>query len=566
MDYKLEISNYIKIQNLTNDQIYNLLTPSINITMGDYSLPCFTFAKVLKKSPTIIAEQLVNTIQTNEWLNKVQAVNGYVNFYLNRQVVSSKVLANTLQKGENFAKTNEGNNKTIVMDYSSVNIAKQMHIGHLFTTTIGNSLSKIYKFLGYKTVGLNYLGDYGVQFGNIIAAHKIFGSEEQLKNEGIDYVQKMYAKSKEQIAIDEDFEQLGKDWFLKIENKDKEATRLFDLFKQATLEDVMPIFELLDITFDEWKGELYYSDKMDNVIKQLNEKGLLQKSRGRQIVDLEQDNLKVAVIVKEDGTTRYITRDLAAAIDRYKKYEFEKCLYITAYEQNLHFAQFFKILEKLGYEFSKKLMHVSYGRVRLPEGKLSSRYGAKALLKDIFKSSITQAEKIIEAKNPELKNKKHVAKTVGVGAVVYGALANNKSKDSVFNLDEALSFEGETAPYMQYTYARCNSIIKKYENLNLSNNIVADYSGINSDEAFEIIKIINNFNNTIKQAAYKYEPSIISKAIMNLSKNFNKFYHEYKIIDENEQITKARVNLTIATQTALKLGLNLLGINVVEEM
>ena len=360
--------------------------------------------------------------------------------------------------------------------------------------------------------------------------------------------------------------QLGKDWFLKIENKDKEATRLFDLFKQATLEDVMPIFELLDITFDEWKGELYYSDKMDNVIKQLNEKGLLQKSRGRQIVDLEQDNLKVAVIVKEDGTTRYITRDLAAAIDRYKKYEFEKCLYITAYEQNLHFAQFFKILEKLGYEFSKKLMHVSYGRVRLPEGKLSSRYGAKALLKDIFKSSITQAEKIIEAKNPELKNKKHVAKTVGVGAVVYGALANNKSKDSVFNLDEALSFEGETAPYMQYTYARCNSIIKKYENLNLSNNIVADYSGINSDEAFEIIKIINNFNNTIKQAAYKYEPSIISKAIMNLSKNFNKFYHEYKIIDENEQITKARVNLTIATQTALKLGLNLLGINVVEEM
>jgi arginyl-tRNA synthetase len=566
MDYKLEISNYIKIQNLTNDQIYNLLTPSINITMGDYSLPCFTFAKVLKKPPTIIAEQLVNTIQTNEWLNKVQAVNGYVNFYLNRQVVSSKVLANTLQKGENFAKTNEGNNKTIVMDYSSVNIAKQMHIGHLFTTTIGNSLSKIYKFLGYKTVGLNYLGDYGVQFGNIIAAHKIFGSEEQLKNEGIDYVQKMYAKSKEQIAIDEDFEQLGKDWFLKIENKDKEATRLFDLFKQATLEDVMPIFELLDITFDEWKGELYYSDKMDNVIKQLNEKGLLQKSRGRQIVDLEQDNLKVAVIVKEDGTTRYITRDLAAAIDRYKKYEFEKCLYITAYEQNLHFAQFFKILEKLGYEFSKKLMHVSYGRVRLPEGKLSSRYGAKALLKDIFKSSITQAEKIIEAKNPELKNKKHVAKTVGVGAVVYGALANNKSKDSVFNLDEALSFEGETAPYMQYTYARCNSIIKKYENLNLSNNIVADYSGINSDEAFEIIKIINNFNNTIKQAAYKYEPSIISKAIMNLSKNFNKFYHEYKIIDENEQITKARVNLTIATQTALKLGLNLLGINVVEEM
>lgn len=566
MDFKAKISKHIKIDGLTEGEIYELLSITTNIKMGDFSLPCFVLAKTLRMSPNVIAQNITNEIIQTEWLNKVEAAGGYVNFYLNRQFVSGQVLKNVLSEGSSFAKSDEGKGKTIVMDYSSVNIAKQMHIGHLSTTAIGNSLNKIYKFLGYKTVGLNYLGDYGIQFGNIIAAHKTFGSEQELISGGIDYVQKMYAKSR--IAVeDEDFEELGKFWFSQIEKKDAEAIRLFNIFKELTLTDVKPIFDLLNMTFDEWKGELYYCDKMQPVVEELKRKNLLIESRDRRIVDLEEDGLNVAVIVKEDGSTRYLTRDLAAAIDRYNTYSFDKCLYITAYEQNLHFAQLFKVLEKMNYDFAKNLVHVSYGRVSLPEGKLSSRGGAKALLKDIFNSAIERANEIIENKNPNLKNKDEVAKAVGVGAVIYGALANQKTKDSVFILEDALSFEGETAPYMQYTYARCASVIKKYNELNLNKKPLPNYNAVVSDEAFEIVKIINNFSSIIKEAANKYEPSIISKAVMSLAKNFNRFYHECKIIDaENLAVMEARVELVKTTQIILRLGLNLLGIQVVEEM
>ncbi|MDD4211691.1 MAG: arginine--tRNA ligase [Clostridia bacterium] len=566
MDFKAKISKHIKIDGLTEGEIYELLSITTNIKMGDFSLPCFVLAKTLRMSPNVIAQNITNEVIQTEWLNKVEAAGGYVNFYLNRQFVSGQVLKNVLSEGSSFAKSDEGKGKTIVMDYSSVNIAKQMHIGHLSTTAIGNSLNKIYKFLGYKTVGLNYLGDYGIQFGNIIAAHKTFGSEQELISGGIDYVQKMYAKSR--IAVeDEDFEELGKFWFSQIEKKDAEAIRLFNIFKELTLTDVKPIFDLLNMTFDEWKGELYYCDKMQPVVEELKRKNLLIESRDRRIVDLEEDGLNVAVIVKEDGSTRYLTRDLAAAIDRYNTYSFDKCLYITAYEQNLHFAQLFKVLEKMNYDFAKNLVHVSYGRVSLPEGKLSSRGGAKALLKDIFNSAIERANEIIENKNPHLKNKDEVAKAVGVGAVIYGALANQKTKDSVFILEDALSFEGETAPYMQYTYARCASVIKKYNELNLNKKPLPNYNAVVSDEAFEIVKIINNFSSIIKEAANKYEPSIISKAVMSLAKNFNRFYHECKIIDaENLAVMEARVELVKTTQIILRLGLNLLGIQVVEEM
>jgi arginyl-tRNA synthetase len=564
MDYKLKLSEAVKIEGLSKEEVHNLLTPSISAKMGDYSLPCFTLAKQLKQSPIIIANSVASKVNTNELIARVEAVNGYVNFFLNRANVTQAVVEAVLNKKENFAKQNLGNNKTIVMDYSSVNIAKQMHIGHLYTTAIGNALNQMYKYMGYRTVGLNYLGDFGVQFGEIIAAHKTFGSEDELLHGGIEYIQKMYAKSKSESKENEEFAELGKYWFHKIETRDKEAIRLFEIFKTITLAEVKPIFDLLNISFDEWKGELYYSDKMDAVLDELEQKNLLQLSRGRKIVNLEEDNLNVAVIVKEDGTTRYITRDLAAAIDRFNTYQFDKCLYITAYEQNLHFAQLFQILQKMGYEFSKNMVHVSYGRVSLPEGKLSSRGGAKALLKDIFNESIKRAEVIINEKNASLNGKKEVAKAVGVGAVIFGALNTQKIKDTVFNMEDALSFEGETAPYMQYTYARCASVLRKLQNRSLSEP--ADYTQILGDEAFEIVKTLNNFTNIIADVLEKFEPSILSKALMGLSKNFNKFYHDYKILDENDATTKARVNLTIAVKTALKLGLNLLGISVVEEM
>jgi len=565
MDYKLQIAKLISNLNLVVDEIYSQLTPSINSEMGDYSLPCFKMAKELKKSPVLIASELANSFKIVSPIEKIEAVNGYVNFFLKKSEVSKEVIENVVYKGENFAKLNIGTGKTIVLDYSSVNIAKQMHIGHLYTTAIGNSLNNIYKYLGYKTVGLNYLGDYGLQFGEIIAAHKTFGSEQELKLGGIEYIQKMYAKGKDESKENEEFAELGKYWFLQIEQKNEEAMRLFEVFKEITLNEVKPIFELLNIHFDEWKGELYYSDKMNEIINELENSGLMKESRGRKIVDLKKENLNVAVIVKEDGSTRYITRDLAAGIDRYRSYKFDKCLYITAYEQNLHFAQLFKILEKLGYEFAKNMVHVSYGRVSLPEGKLSSRMGAKALLKDIFKESIYRASEIINEKNPNLNNKDEVAKAVGIGAVMFGALNSQKIKDTVFNMEEALSFEGETAPYMQYTYARACSILRKYNELKTKNN-TPNYSQILGSEAFEIIKTLNNFGDVIIEAVEKYEPSILSRTLMNLCKNFNKFYHDYKVLDEDANIMEARVNLVLAVKTALKLGLNLLGLSVVEEM
>ncbi len=566
MDYKVKISKHLKIEGLTREEIYELLTPTANIKMGDYSMPCFSLAKVMRKAPKTIAEDIVVGIKKTEWLPKIEAVNGYINFYLNRELVANEVLERVLMYGEDFAKSKEGNGKTILLDYSSVNIAKQMHIGHLSTTALGNALKNIYSHLGYKTVGINYLGDYGSQFGDIIAYHKLFGSKEELKNGGIDYIQKVYGKSKELRAEDDDFLQKSKEWFLKIENKDKEAIELFEEIKEITLNDVKPLFKLLKMEFDEWKGELYYSDKMEPVIKELKDKGLMVESQGAQIVNLEADDLGVALILKSDGSTIYTTRDLAAAIDRYNTHKFHKVLYVTSYDQNLHFAQFFKILEKLGYEWAKGLVHVSYGRVSLPDGKLSSRLGAKGLLKDVFNNAINKSLETIEAKNPNLKNKQEVAEAVGVGAVTYGALANAKIKDIVFNMEEALSFEGETAPYMQYTYARCSSVLRKHKEMFSHNTTDADYSAINSDEAFEIIKTINNLNNTIKASAEKYEPSILSRAVMNVCKNFNKFYHEYKIIDSDAGVTSARIALTKATRISIEVGLNLLGIQIVEEM
>lgn len=565
MDYKLKVSELIHIEGLSQKEIYDLLSPSATTQMGDYSLPCFSLAKTLKKSPVIIAQSVVEGVEKNELLEKVEAVNGYVNLFLNRAKVTEQVIETVLEKGENFAKQNLGQGKVVVMDYSSVNIAKQMHIGHLYTTAIGNSLNQMYSFLGYKTVGLNYLGDYGIQFGDIIAAHKTIGSEQELLSGGIEYVQKMYAQSKTLAKEDEAFAELGKFWFSQIEKRDQEAMRLFEIFKTITLAEVMPIFSLLNITFDEWKGEQYYSDKMDGVLEVLEKSGIMELSRGRKIVNLESDGLNVAVVVKEDGSSRYITRDLAAAIDRYNTYHFDKCLYVTAYEQNLHFAQFFKVLEKLGYDWAKNLVHVSYGRVSLPEGKLSSRGGAKALLKDIFNEAMLRAEEIINDKNPNLKNKQEVAKAVGIGAVMFGALNSQKIKDTVFNMEDALSFEGETAPYMQYTYARCASVLRKFSGIEQQNS-APDYTQVLGDEAFELIKTLNNFGQIIVDSAQKYEPYLLSKAVMSLSKNFNKFYHDHKIITENKQTTQARVNLVSAVKTALKLGLGLLGISTVEEM
>ena len=561
MDYKRYISEKLKIEGMSVEEIYGLIALPPTSDMGDYALPCFKLAKILRKSPVAIAETLKENFPIDEVISEVSAVNGYLNFKVDKTSLTRQVLDRIFSEGDAYGASDEGAGKTICIDYSSINIAKPFHIGHLSTTVLGGALYRIFNFLGYKAIGINHLGDYGTQFGKLISAYKRWGDRDTVEKGGIRALNELYVRFHREAEAHPEYDDEARAYFKKIEQGDSECLELFHWFKELTLKDVQKIYDLLDIRFDSYAGESFYSDKMQPVVDELREKGLLVESRGAQVVDLEAYGMPPCIILKSDGSSLYATRDMAAAIYRKNTYNFYKCLYVVAYQQNLHFKQFFKVLELMGKEWAKDLVHVAYGMVSLEEGTMSTRKGNVVFLEDVIHKCIEKAYTIVDEKNPELENKREVAEKVGVGAVIFGALYNNKIKDIVFSYDKVLSFEGETSVYVQYTCARANSVLQK--------GGIPEHREIIQPEAseFELVKALAAFPATVKDAAEKYEPSYIARLAVDIAQKFNKFYIDCKILAaEDEKKKNFRLSLTAACLQTLKNAFSLLGIGIPEKM
>lgn len=561
MDYKKFIAEKIKIEGFSSQEIESFLEVPPDSKVGDYALPCFRFARALKKSPNLIAEDIKNSIQISGAIKDVQVVGGYLNFILDRVEVATSSVNAVLSSGDGYGASTIGSGKTVCIDYSSINIAKPFHIGHLSTTVIGGALYRIYNFLGYKAVGINHLGDYGTQFGKLIYAYKTWGSREQVEKGGIKELTRLYVDYHAKSEVDPSLDDQARRYFKLIEEGDSECVALFNWFKEMTIKEVNKIYDLLDIRFDSYAGESFYNDKMQVVIDELTEKNLLVTSDGAKIVDLQQYNMPPCIILRSDGASLYATRDIAAAIYRKNTYDFYKCLYVVAYQQDLHFKQIFKTMELMGKPWAKDLVHVSYGMVSLEDGAMSTRHGKVVLLEDVISVCMEKALKVIEEKNPNLENKSEVAKMVGTGAVIFGALQNNKIKDIVFSYDKVLSFEGETGPYVQYTVARANSVLSKSDE---------DYSSFSVDSVcdseYDLAVQLSTFPQVVLSSAEKYEPSFVTRYAIDLAKAFNRFYLDCKILNETGERKKFRLALTSATKITLTNALNLLGIKTPERM
>lgn len=561
MNYKKYIAEKIVACGLPNDGIEEGVAVPPNTDMGDYALPCFKFAKTLRKSPVAIAQELAEKIPTDDVISEVTALNGYLNFKINKSGLARETLEKVLSLGDDFGSSKIGKGKTICIDYSSVNIAKPFHIGHLSTTVIGGALYKIYNYLGYNVVGINHLGDYGTQFGKLICAYKKWGNKEEVEKGGIHAVNDLYVRFNNEATPEMEVE--AREYFRLIESGDKEANEIFEWFKSLTLAYVNKIYDRLGVKFDSYNGERFYSDKMQPVIDELQQKGLLKESEGAKIVDLEPYGMPPCLILRSDGASLYATRDLAAAFYRKDTYDFYKCLYVVAYQQNLHFKQIFKVLDLMGKEWAKDMVHVAYGMVSLEDGAMSTRKGKVVWLEDVIEKCVEKAYKVIEDKNPALENKQDIAEKVGVGSVIFGALYNNKIKDIVFSYDKVLSFEGETGVYCQYTCARANSVLQK---AGITEYVIPENINLQPQE-YEVVRAISSFPQTVEEAGEKYEPSIIARFAVDLSQKFNKFYFDCKILTaEDEQTKSFRLALCAATLKTLKNALGLLGIGVPDKM
>ena len=557
MNIKKQIADCIDFK-IENVKIEDLIIESISLDKGDYSLPCFSFAKILRSNPNVIAKQILDSVKTGGIIEKCEIVNGYLNFFLNKEQVSKNILENF--SCETF-KYNEGNQKVVCIDYCSVNLAKYMHIGHIKNCFLGESLARLFENAGYKVVRINYVGDYGTPYGKIIAGMNMWGNEKDIEERGIDALQDYYVKFNALEAEKPELSQVARDIFKKIEEKDSEIYPVYQKVLKIAIKEAERLLDILDIKFDSWKGEASYADKLDDVVKFLDSKNMLKVSEGATIVDLSVYDMPPCLIRRSDGASLYATRDLAAAIDRYNTYNFDKCLYLTAVEQKLHFAQFFKVLELAGTPFAKGLEHIAYGRFSLPEGKISSRRGKQAILVDLLENVLSKANDVIKERTFSIENPKEVARKVAKSVLAFNALNIERHKDAIFDIERAFSFEGETAPYMQYTYTRLESILRKYSNT----KIKADYTCLNN-EAFELNKSINNFSNIIKSSLEKRDPSIILKRVMEMCKMFNKFYSSCKILDENKSTTKAKINLVTALKDTLKTAFHLICIDTLQEM
>lgn len=562
-----EIAGYIeKATSIKKEEIIeNIETPKES-TKGDYAFPCFRLAKEMKKAPQLIAEEIKEKIEINsQIIEKMEVVGAYINFYINKKILAKEVIEE-IDKAEKYGQGTIGNGKNIIIEYSSPNIAKPFHIGHLRTTLIGNALYRTYKYLGYNTIGINHLGDYGTQFGKMIEAYKMWGQEYNLEENPIDKMVDMYVRINALCKEDEEVLERCRNNFKLLEEKDEYCIQLWNKFKDLSMIEFQKIYELLDIKFDSFKGEASYAEDKEKIIKILEEKGKIEESEGAKIVELEDVGISTPCLIqKANGSSIYATRDLAAIMYRAQTYDFDKCLYIVAYEQNLHFKQIFEVAKYLVDEkYQKGLKHVSYGMVSLPTGKMSTRLGNVLKIEDLLKETIERAKEIIEEKNPELEEKEEVAKKVGIGAVIFNTLSTATIKDQVFDWNTALNFQGETGPYIQYSFVRTNSVIEKAGYIPKAEEI--DAEKLEDEYSFNLIKLIYNFQDILIQVTEKEEPSILSRYLIDIAKAFSSFYNENKIICEDKKIQDARVYLTYITGIVLKQGAELLGIKMPNKM
>ena len=522
--------------------------------MGDLALPCFKLSKVMRRSPVQISAGVAEGFEC-EAVASCEAVNGYLNIKLSSEYLATKVLPEILTKGENYGAPDMGKGKTVVLDYSSPNVAKPFHIGHLGTTVIGHALKRLHEFAGYKCVGINYLGDWGTQFGKLIVAYKLWGNREQIEEGGIDKLVELYVRINNTIKGDEengvparnDLADEARAEFHKMEIGDEENIALWKWFVEISLNEYEKTYKQLGIEFDSYKGESFYTDKMPAQVELLREKGLLKLDDGASIVDLEPYGMPPCLILKRDGSTLYPTRDIAAAVYRKGEYDFDKCIYVTSNQQILHFEQWFKVVELMGYDWYDKLVHIPYGTVSLNGAKLATRTGNVVLLKDLFAQAIEKVKGIMAEKNPDLAGNDEVAEAVGVGAIVFYYLTNNRIKDINFNLEDALSFDGNTGPYVQYTYARACSVLEKVKGETVGDDII-----ITAPEEAALLKVMSQYEERVLAAIRDYEPSVITRFILDVAVAFNKFYHECKIATEpDEKVRATRIKLTEAARSVL---------------
>lgn len=565
MDYKEYIAERLeKTTGLSQGELKKVMETPPDPKMGDIAFPCFILTRVMRKAPPVIATELLAEFADDEMFEKVEAVGGYLNFFCSRTAFISDVMKRVDASQGSFAKSDIGAGKTVCIDYSSPNIAKPFHIGHLFSTAVGNSLSRIYSYLGYKVERINHLGDWGTQFGKLISAYKRWGDREVIEKDPINELLKIYVKFHEEAEKNPALDDEAREYFKKLESGDKETLALWQYFRDVSLKEFNRVYDMLGVGFDSYAGESFYNDKMQEVVEILDEKGLLLESDGAKVVMLDELNIPPCIILKSDGATIYATRDIAAALYRKRTYDFDKNIYVVGTPQALHFKQIFAVMEKAGFEWAKDCVHVNFGLVKFPDKKLSTRHGDVVFLEDVLNESINKTLDIITESNPDMEDKQSVAKKIGIGAILYTFLKNSREKDIVFSWDSMLDFEGESAPYVQYSYARGRSILRRCD-IDYKN---PDFSLVSSDEEYELVKQINAFGTAIEDAATKNEPFYINRYVTLLAKAFNKFYNTCPILkgDVDVETKRARLALVDATTQVIKSALSLLGIETVESM
>ena len=568
VDFKEKIAQKIsEVTNIEKEELKTYIEIPPNSDLGDYAFPCFKLAKSLRKAPPVIASEIKEAIKLDDGsIEKIEIVGGYLNIYINKASLAETVLKEVAQKQEKYGSSNIGMGKNVVIDYSAPNIAKPFHIGHLRSTVIGGALYKIYNFLGYNSVGINYLGDWGLQFGKVMAGYDMWKDEYDFSQSEIQAILKIYVRFCQEEKEKPELTEIAREYFKRLEDGEEKEVETWKWIRRISLENYQKTYNLLNSKFDSYNGESYYNDKMDAVVDELREKGLLKASEGAQVVDLSEYDMPPCIIITSAGTTIYATRDLASLKDRINKYDFDKAIYVVGNEQRLHFKQLFKVLELMGYpEYAKKCEHVPFGLVVDKDGeKIGSRKGNSVFLEDILKEAIQKVEKIIDEKNPGLEDKEEVARKVGVGAIIFNDLSNSRIKDEIFDWDMLLNFQGETGPYIQYIYVRTRSLLEKAGYVPDLENI--NFSKLQEKEAVETLKLLYRFNEFVTLAADKNEPSIISRYLIDVAQNFSTFYNEHKIITEDKTVQDARLALTYAVGTVLKSGVTLLGMEMPNKM
>ena len=549
------------IEVLTSEEISQLIEIPPKPEMGDFAFPCFRLDKSYHKAPPMIAQDLKESIGDQTFLSEIKVVGGYLNFYVDKAQYAQQII-DKYNNATDYGCSDQGKDKTICIDYSSPNVAKNFHVGHLRTTIIGNSLYKIFSKLGYKVVRINHLGDWGTQFGKLIVAYKKWGSREAVEEKGIEELMDIYVKFHEEAEKDDSLNDEARAWFLKMEQGDEEALEIWQWFRDISLKEFMRVYNILGMEFDSFAGESFYRDKTADVIKRLTDDGLLKESQGAMIVPLDEYDMPPCIVAKKDGSSIYATRDLAAILYRKATYNFDRCLYVTGLEQKLHFAQVFKVIELMGNDYAKNLVHIPYGLVSLKSGKISSRKGNVIFAEDLLRESINKTTSIIEEKNPDIPDKEEVAKQVGIGAIIFNDLYNQRIKDVIFDWNKLLNFDGETGPYVQYTYARASSVLRKIGEV----PDTIDYTLLTDEASIGLLKEIERYPQVIKDAAERYEPSVIARYSIDLAHAFNKFYHECQINVEDETTKYTRTNVVKIARYIIKDALSLLGIQCPEQM